>query len=189
MESPPSITSSIKKVAFTGAECSGKTTLITDLAAEYSCTVVPEYFRYYWEGKKHTKKAANWTSQEFLYMAKMQASLEGQLSTFADDLVLSDTCGISYHVWHYRYLGRYSPELTSLFRRQSYDLLFLCDTDIPFYQDGVRDGEKIRVEMTGWIEEQLNYYGISFVKLSGGIESRLLEIKKHLNSFIDKANP
>lgn len=79
-------------------------------------------------------------------------------------------------VWERRYLGpalRASgprgPEL--LPRRDLY--LLTSHEGVPFEQDGLRDGEHIRADMTGWFVEAMTGAGHSWVLLTGSREERM----------------
>ncbi len=44
---------------------------------------------------------------------------------------------------------------------------------VPFVQDGIRDGEHIRAEMTRWFEDALTATGRSWVLLTGPLSERV----------------
>ena len=74
-------------------------------------------------------------------------------------------------VWHERYRGAADAEVEALARHHPLYLL-THDDDVPFEQDGFRDGEAIRPWMTGRFEEALRASGRRFVVLEGSREER-----------------
>ena len=55
------------------------------------------------------------------------------------------------------------------------DLYLLTGDEIPFVQDGLRDGEHIRHEMHRWFEEALATQSVPWKTLRGPHEERLRE--------------
>ncbi len=66
-------------------------------------------------------------------------------------MLICDTDALATSVWHERYMGTRSPEVEQLAASRSYALYLLTSDDIPFVQDGTRDGEHVR----GWMTERL----------------------------------
>jgi HTH-type transcriptional repressor of NAD biosynthesis genes len=166
-----------KRICLVGAESTGTTTLTEDLAAHYNTVWVPEYGREYCEQLaasgidlwKH-----QWMSSEFLHIAQMQRGYENRAARHANRILFCDTDALATSIWHERYLGTRSPEVEALARESCYDLYILTNCDIPFVQDGLRDGETFRNWMTGRFEEKLGERHVPWVKLSGSREQRLL---------------
>ena len=79
-------------------------------------------------------------------------------------------------VWEYRYAGEDSrgADNAAALRPRERRLYLLTDhTDVPFEQDGWRDGEHIRADMTAWFVERLTSAGRSWVLLTGSLEERV----------------
>jgi len=164
-----------KRVVVVGAESTGTTTLARDLAAHYRTAWVPEYGRTYWEGKMTARDAAVWRTEEFVHIAKMQNEMEDRLARTADRLLVCDTDSFATRLWHERYLGFMSPEVERLGAGRDADWYFLTGDEVPFVQDGTRDGEHIRHQMHERFMEELRRQGRSFTLLSGSREERLRE--------------
>ena len=165
-------TSTPLRIAFLGPESSGKTTLINTLAPLLDAFIVPEYFRFYWAAKCHTKDHAVWQEDEFLHLTAEQNRFEDLYAQRAPNILLCDTSAWQIAVWHYRYLGRHSARLLKLAQARTYHLIFLCKPDIPFVQDGVRDGKKIRESMFTWLSDLLVQENLTFVVLDGDADKR-----------------
>lgn len=163
----------VKRVAFVGAESCGKSTLANGLARLFKTYVVPEYGRFYWEAKQHASEDPIWTTEEFVHIAAKQNEFEEHFATRANKVLLCDTNAFLTGIWHRRYLGRSAPEVDALTEGRRYDLVLFFPANIPFVQDGTRDGELIRPEMSEWVRTGLTERGIAFSTMSGTVEQRM----------------
>ena len=114
-----------------------------------------------------------WRTEEFLEIARTQQDNENILAREANRMLICDTDALSTGIWHERYPRRRSPEVEAIAESCRHHLYLLTDCDIPFVQDGLRDGETIRRWMTQRFEEVLTEKGLSWIKVSGGPEERL----------------
>lgn len=163
----------VKRVCVIGAESTGTTTMAKALADVYRTEWVPEFGREYWIDKMGMGEESNWTSDEFLHIALEQAKREEAAAGRANRILICDTDPFATCIWHERYLeSRYEP-LERFAAGRSYDLYLLTDIDIPFVQDGFRDGEQIREWMHGRFVEALGKSGRPYVLLSGSHDVRL----------------
>ncbi len=162
-----------RRVCVLGAESSGTTTLAVDLARRYHTVWVPEYGRWYWEGRRYSPQAEQWTTDEFYRIARGQMAWEDDLARRANRLVVADTDPLATFVWHRRYLGRDDPRLWAMAMERHYDLYVLTEPDFPFVQDGTREGEALRHRMHGWFIEALEQSGRRYLCLGGGPVERL----------------
>ena len=165
-----------RRICIVGAESTGTTTLAQDLAAHYKTAWVPEY------GRKYCEELAasgvdlwnyRWQSREFVHIARAQCELEEKLAREANRILICDTDALATGIWHERYLDHRSPEVDEIAISRTYDLYILTDCDIPFVQDGLRDGESIRQWMTSRFENRLTECKKSWMKVSGTPAQRL----------------
>ncbi len=163
----------VLRVAIAGVESSGTTTLARDLAARYETCWVPEYGRFYYEGRMTSRLAAEWTEAEFVHIATMQAQMEDELARVADRVLFCDTDPFATAVWHERYRGTVSPAVDAVGRDRAYAVTFVTAPDFPFVQDGTRDGEHLREWMHGRFRERLSAIGRPFHVLGGTPEQRV----------------
>jgi HTH-type transcriptional repressor of NAD biosynthesis genes len=159
------------RITLVGAESCGKTTLAKQLAGHYKSWWIPEYWRYYWEAK-HLASQSILTSDEFIHIAKMQILIERQYCGKAQHFIFLDTDTFMTSIWHYRYHKKDSEILEKIWRRSRRDLILFCTAEIPFVQDGTRDGELIRDDMSTWIENKLQKANLNYVKISGSVGDR-----------------
>lgn len=172
-----------KKIALLGPESSGKTTLAQTLAAELDTFLVPEYFRFYWEAKRHTQKSAAWSEDEFLHMATEQNRFEDAYAARTNSFLLCDTSVWQVAAWQAYYLGEASKDVLRLAQSRAYDLICLCRPDTPFVQDGVRDGAHSREQVYQLLQTLLKNAGLSALDVSGDIESRKAMVIKAIQSL------
>ena len=176
------------RVILVGAESTGTTTLSEALTTQYrqqfpELADVPEHGRYYTYEKlaslqQHkpgaTVEELVWTAQDFGTIAERQTALE-QAAAEAAPLVIADTDALATTLWERYYLGDGSygsyAALTDLPRR---DIYLLTDhAGVDFENDGWREGEHRRPEMTEWFKETLTEAGHSWVLVTGSPERRL----------------
>lgn len=165
-----------KRVSVVGAESTGTTTLARDLAAHYHTVWVPEYGREYCENMQAAGVdlwTYQWRTEEFTEIARKQREMENDLARQANRILICDTDVLATGIWHERYLHTSSPEVDAIAAAHRHDLYLLTDCDLPFVQDGLRDGETVRQWMTRRFEEVLTERDLPWVKISGLGEQRL----------------
>ena len=144
-----------KRICVLGAESSGTTTMAQSLAKHYRTIWVPEFGRWYAEAKLFASAHYHWTSDEFVYIAQQQNKVEDVLAKQSQGLLICDTDSFATRLWHERYMGFISPDVDAISAGRNHDLYLLTDVDIPFVQDGTRDGERIRHAMHKRFMEEL----------------------------------
>ncbi len=160
------------RVCIVGAESSGTTTMAQALAAHYQTMWVEEYGREYSIKKMQTGQP-QWESAEFVHIAAEQSQREDWAARTANRLLICDTDAFATSIWHQRYLGRREASVEAIAASRHYDLYLLTDVDIPFVQDGFRDGEHIRYLMHGVFLVELQAQNKPFALLSGSHPARL----------------
>ncbi len=160
-----------KRVVILGAESTGTTTLTKELAEHYQTTWVPEY------GREYTSKWVGpdkpWTTDEFIHIASEQSRREDEAARSAHGVLMCDTDAFATSVWHRRYIGTRSPEVEKIALKRHYDLYIITGDEIPFVQDGTRDGEHIRHEMHQWFINDLEKSNRKYIVVRGNKEERL----------------
>jgi NadR type nicotinamide-nucleotide adenylyltransferase len=164
------------RICIVGAESTGTTTLARDLTEHYRTVWVPEYGRQYCEDLAASGVDLwnyRWESREFVKIAHAQCEHEEKLAREANRVLICDTDALATGIWHERYLKSRSAEVEELAASRHYGAYILTDCDIPFVQDGLRDGESVRQWMTLRFEERLAARGVPWLKVSG-LRSRRL---------------
>lgn len=169
--SPPVRARLVRRVVIVGAESTGKTTIARALAGHFATAWVPEFGRFYTEGK--LPSGTEWKTEEFVFIAEGQNRLENAYARSANRVLFCDTNAWATRLWHERYMGVMDPRVDALARGRSYDLVLLTDIDTPFEQDGIRDGEHIRYGMHRRFTQLLEEENVPYVLLSGNHEARM----------------
>jgi len=175
-----------RRVCVVGAESSGTTTLARSLSEHYGTVWVPEYGREYTEVNKGF--GAVWRSDEFELIAGEQCRREDLAAREANRIVFCDTDALATAIWRERYIGSPSAAVWAVAMDRRYDLYLLTDCDIPFVQDGLRDGEHRRSWMQRRFIEELTRLDRPFEVLSGTPEERLKEALSLVDARVLHAN-
>ncbi|WP_432544530.1 AAA family ATPase [Kineococcus sp. SYSU DK002] len=116
-----------------------------------------------------------WTPADFAAIATRQNALEEEAARTGGPVLVCDTDSLATTIWERRYLGstsRATQEAAD--RRSPRRTYFVTDhVGVPFVQDGYRDGEHVRAEMTDWFLQALTAAGESWVLLTGSIAERV----------------
>lgn len=181
------------RVVLVGAESTGKTTLAAELADHLAarggvwsgCTWVHELGRDATVDKLDATRAEAaggaaamedlvWTTADFVAIARGQAALENRAARTGAPVLICDTDAFATGIWHERYLGARSAETEAHGAPAPYHLyLATHDADVPFVQDGIRDGEAIRRWMTERFATRLTEEGRRWRWLRGSQSERL----------------
>jgi NadR type nicotinamide-nucleotide adenylyltransferase len=149
----------VLRVVLIGAESTGKTTLAQMLAEEFETVWVPEYGREHWERKVRGLNSLDpppcWSHEEFVHIAQEQQARENGLARVANRILICDTNAFATGTWYERYFNQRSRDVDAIGARDKVDLYLLTAPDVPFVQDGFRDGERIRHWMHGRFLQQL----------------------------------
>ncbi|HTK60321.1 MAG TPA: ATP-binding protein, partial [Candidatus Baltobacteraceae bacterium] len=166
-----------------GAESTGTTTLARALAERYGTVWAPEYGRHYAEGK-YASPDRVWRTDEFVHIAETQHASVERLARSADRVVFSDTDALATAIWHERYVGSRAPAVEAFAAAHRPDLYLLTGDEIPFEQDGLRDGEHLRHWMHGRFEEVLAAQPVPYLVLRGGREERVREAVRAVDGVL-----
>lgn len=171
---PPSVRSWFaKRVVVVGAESTGTTTLARALADYFKTLWVPEFGRE-WSELRPSGLEAPWHSAEFDLIALEQSRREDEAARRAPaPLVIGDTDALATTIWHERYMGGPSATVQLLAKSRMPDLYVLTGHEIPFVQDGMRDGEHLRPWMTRRFREVLEAGSTPWIEVSGTEAQRL----------------
>lgn len=161
------------RVCILGAESTGTTTMARALAQQYKTAWVPEIGRVYSEANQYNVLDPRWKIEDFAFIADAQNRLEDQLARSCNHLLFCDTNAAATELWQKRYVGHTSESVTRLAQGRDYNHYFLTDIDIPFVQDGLRDGKHIRSQMHQWFVLLLKEKKFSYTLLSGTHKQRL----------------
>ncbi|GAC19690.1 AAA family ATPase [Paraglaciecola arctica] len=161
----------IKKIVFLGGPSTGKTSLCEALAKELGTITVPEYGREYWITHQVDRRL---TPEQLLHIAKIQNQWEDQAVSKANEYLFCDTS--AFTTWHFalHYHQTALPELERLAKTcwQRYDLVVLCDDDIPYDDTWERSGDANRGEFQVFNRQYLKKHNIKHILVSGSLKQR-----------------
>lgn len=162
-----------RRVVVLGAESTGTSTLAHALGDTLAVPVVPEYGREY-SAVRPGGPFGPWRSEEFDLIADRHIALEQRaLIRTPAPIVVCDTDVLATAVWHERYLGVGSPHLVARAAEHRPALYVLTGDEIPFVQDGTRDGRQIRHGMHRRFREVLAEQPTPWLEVTGTIDQRL----------------
>ena len=161
------------KIAFTGPESSGKTTISKAIATETKGIWVEEYARHY----LHFKKKYCQEDLDKITQGQLEKWLvEGQL-------IVADTEITVIKIWsEYRYRNC-SNAILDAYRNQNFDHYFLCKPDIPWQEDPLRENPNNRDELFEIYLTELTSMARPFTILEGSINNRLKVCRIVLSSL------
>ena len=163
------------KIAITGPESTGKSTLTEALSKHYNCIFVSEFAREYLN-----KTGGKYTLPDLDIIAKNQFDL---IQNAKDSkLVICDTEMTVMKVWSEFKYGTCSPKIQELYGQQHFDCYFLCDIDIPWQDDPVREHPDKRKELLVCYQKELQ--GKNYFLISGDLQQRIIQTKKIISQLL-----
>ena len=161
------------KIALTGPESSGKTTLSELLAKHFETDFIPEFAREYLE---QTNGRYEKTDLAKIAHGQLRNILSFQQKHPTRKIVISDTDFIVIGVWsEYKY-GSIEKEINALIQSTIFDLHILCEPDIPWEKDDLRENPVDRYDLFIRYKEALNRNGKNYIVVNGSNEKRLKKI-------------
>ncbi len=154
------------RIGILGAESCGKSTLGTALAQELKGTYVAEYARDYVGSLTRP-----YTYEDVVHIAHKQC--EQLTDPYSTDLVFFDTELIITKVWFMHKYGKCPPFLTEMLAHYPIHFALLCDCDLPFVYDPLRENPDLRQELTNQYQQELERYHIPYAIVRGHNEMRL----------------
>jgi HTH-type transcriptional regulator, transcriptional repressor of NAD biosynthesis genes len=173
----------IANIVFLGAPSTGKTTLAERLAQEFQTVWMPEYGREYWE-EHHIERRLS--LDQLVEIAEGHIEREEELLTQANRYLFTDTNAITTYMFSRYYHGTAAPRLAdlALLAASRYDLVFVCDTDIPYDDTWDRSGDANRRVFQKQILADLHIRKIPYILLHGDLETRVAKVKAILTRHL-----
>ncbi len=158
----------ILRVAITGPESTGKSTLAKALANHYQTNWVREYARKYID---HLDRPYNY--EDLLNIAKGQIDLEENSSENTNRFIFLDTDLLVIKIWSEHKYGKVHPEILKEFYNRRYDFYLLMDIDLPWAYDPQREHPNKRQFFFKWFQQELTKISADYKIISGNDNQRL----------------
>lgn len=157
------------RIAVTGPESTGKSTLAKQLAESYNGAFIPEYARQYIENLTE-----HYTYNDVENIAIEQVRQYMETINSNQNFFVFDTWLIITKVW-FSWVYNTTPDwLEERIRNCPVDLFLLCRPDLPWEADPVREnGGNNRIKLFELYRTELEHYGFNFVEIGGSGEDRL----------------
>jgi len=164
----------IRRIAITGPESTGKSSLARQLADHYKSVWVPEYAR---EHIDHLGRP--YEESDILVIAQGQLKLEKDAEVIIkkgkknEDYLFCDTEFLVPKIWSEVKFSRCDPWILHQIETRVYDLYLLCYIDIPWEYDPQREHPELREHLFNLYHEELLERNRNFRVVSGLDEDRL----------------
>lgn len=189
----------IIKVVVIGPESTGKSSLCEQLANHYNTEWVKEYAREYL-----LANGTEYSYDDLLEIAKGQFALENaaielvenkttniSASNSTSQIILLDTNMYVLKVWCEFVFEKCHPWILNQIVENSYDLYLLCDVDLPWVKDELREYPdlEIREKLYHHYKDLLVNQSTPWVNISGNYQQRLENAINAIDSVCIKTSP
>lgn len=171
-------TSKIYKVAITGPESTGKSTLSEALAKHYVTCWVPEFARIYLNGLDRS-----YQKEDLVEIAKGQIEQEDRLLLRANKLLFCDTDLMVIKIWSQYKYHDIDPYIKAQYTTRDYDLYLLMDIDLPWEYDPQREHPKKRAYFFDRFKNELERRNLLYKIVSGNHQERLTNAIKVVDEY------
>lgn len=155
------------RIAITGPECCGKSTLCEWLSERiFDARVVKEYAREYLVAKGSNYQ---YNQQDVLTIARRTSDLLSKAFKSSSDALIVDTDFYVLDIWWRERFGESNEEILSMKETFDFDLYLICQPDIPWENDPLRENTEDRDRLFAMYVEDLFNDGktVEIVKGSG----------------------
>ncbi len=178
----------VANVLLIGAPSTGKSTLAERLAQHHGTVWMPEYGREYWHLHQIDRRLS---PSQLVEIAEEHLRREQALLHDANRFLFSDTNALTTYLFSHYYHGFAEARLIDLADKAStrYDLVFLCEPDIPYDDSWDRSGEVNRNIFHRQTLGELSRRRIPYFALGGSIDQRMARANQLLLRFSKFQNP
>ena len=165
----------VMNIVLLGAPSTGKTTLAAALAAHFETTWMPEYGREYWAAHQIERRL---TPAQLVEIAEGHLAREEQMLQLARGYLFTDTNATTTYQFALSYHGHALPRLAALAAQcgARYDLVLLCDTDIPYDDTADRSGDAERLAFQQRIIAELHVRRTPYLVVRGDVAARVAAV-------------
>jgi NadR type nicotinamide-nucleotide adenylyltransferase len=185
----------VKRIVIIGPESTGKSTLCSELAAHYQTSWVPEFARDYLltHGKDYTLEdlsviADGQLKSEDAFADKIESTYKSRAARGNAPLLFIDTDMYVMKTWsEFVFEACDNRILRDIVNRQ-YDLYLLCDTDLPWQADALREYPDLdtREKLFEHYREAMINQPVDWAIIRGGYEERLQMAIEAVDTIVNK---
>ena len=167
----------MKKIVFTGPECSGKTKLSQEIAKHFNFIWIEEYAR------KHLNKVQN--LYEYSDLKKIaQGQLELEQKTKKNQFLICDTNLQVIKLWSIIKFGKCDPFILN---NQDFRALYiLCKPDFQWVFDPLRENPQNREAIFNLYYKDLIENNMNFIIVEGVHNKRFQVVSKIIDNMLTK---
>lgn len=166
------------KIAITGPESSGKSTLTVQLAKQFKVSFFTEFARTYL-----VQKAGRYDLADLTQIA-LQQDLQRQVAK-DERLAFYDTENLVIYIWSKVKYGKVDPAINTLLEQQEFTHYFLCRPDIPWESDELRENPHNREELFEIYRSELDQRSLPYTIIEGSTDERLAKAITEVEALIE----
>lgn len=175
----------VLRIALTGVESVGKTTLLQELVAHYGGVGIAEFAREYLAGKD------SYTQEDVLKIAETQIKRQNQVfqlePTSALPILFFDTDLTVIKIWYEtKYQTSLPTHIAEEYAKQHFDLYLLPYPDLVWEKDALREAPNFQTRMTLFerYEAELKALKRPYHIIKGEGQARLQEAIRAIDLFL-----
>jgi len=168
----------MKKIIFTGPESTGKSTIAKAIAKYYNIDWVKEYARGYLDNLGRP-----YHEEDLLTIAKGQQQAEEKLAKKVKPFLICDTSLLVVKIWSEFKYGRCHPWIITQLHQKPATLYFLCDIDVEWEYDPLREHPMDRVILFERYKKELNCLKIPYIIIRGNKNQRKEQVLDILSIY------
>lgn len=169
----------MKRIVITGPESSGKTTLVGQLAQHLKTPAVEEYAREFLNQLQRP-----YTEADLLEIAKGQWAQEQAFENSNREMLILDTSLEVIKIWSEVRFQRVDPWILEILQKDKKDFYLLCQPDLPWEFDPLRENPRDRWLLYELYENELKSMKVPFATVSGFGEQRFINAFEKLHNFL-----
>ena len=176
----------LKKIVAIGPESTGKSSLCRQLAKHYNTSWCPEYAREYL-----LENGKQYSYDSLLTIAEGQVELDEEyIQKKNNPLLFIDTDMYVMKVWCEVVFGKCHPFVLQQIINRKYDLYLLCNTDLPWVKDELREypDPVFRQKLFKIYKDLLVNQSVPWQIISGKSEERLQNAIRAVEEFYPVKN-
>jgi len=150
----------------TGAESTGKSTLTEELASKFGAVGVPEYARTYLES---LNRKYEYPDVEIIARRQIELIYLNR----QNPIVFFDTCLIIIKIWFREVYHKVPEWLEQEIPRAGKGIYLLCEPDLPWQYDPLRENQYRREYLSEQYELELKAAGFPYFRVSGTGKNRV----------------